>query len=209
MYTVFLIGNIASGKSTAARYLEMRGARRLDLDVLAKELYIPGSPLVQSIADAFGWDVLDQDGGVRPAVLGEQAFVSPEATARLNALVHPVLLEQLSHMLLPANCCSTVVPDFPLTVVEVSAAAAFTDAFGLADEVMAIAAPLDARRKRALERGMDGDDFDRRAEVQPSEQELYALASTVIDNTVADDTLFDALDAWIDERGLMMRSNHA
>ncbi len=40
-----------------------------------------------------------------------------------------------------------------LTVVEVSAAASFTDAFGLADDVLAVHAPLDIRRARALERG--------------------------------------------------------
>lgn len=209
MYTLFLIGNIASGKSTAARYLEEQGARRLDLDEMAKALYIPGSPLVQGIADAFGWDVLDCNGGIQPSVLGKRAFASPETTARLNALVHPVLLEQLGHLLLPANCCSTMVPEFPLTVVEVSAAGAFTDSFGLADEVMAITAPRDVRRRRACERGMAAADFETRADVQPSEQELCALASTVIDNTAADDSLFDALDAWLENRGLLGRNNHA
>lgn len=209
MYTLFLIGNIASGKSTAAHYLEKRGARRLDLDTMAKALYIPGSSLVQSIADAFGWDILDCEGGIRHPLLAERAFSSPDATARLNAMVHPVLVEQLGHMLLPANCCSTMIPDFPLTVVEVSAPAAFTDAFGLADEVMAISVPLDVRRIRALERGMSADDFDRRADVQPSEHDLCALASSVIDNTAADDGLFAALDTWLDERGLLLRGIHA
>ena len=208
MYTLFMIGNIASGKSTAARYLEARGARRLDLDVMAKELYIPGSSLVQSIADAFGWDILDQNGGIRSSMLAARAFATADATARLNSLVHPFILEQLGHILLPANCCSTLVPEFPLTVVEVSAAAAFTDAFGLADEVMAITAPLDVRRRRALQRGMDADDFDTRAAAQPSELELCALATTVIDNTAADDTLFDALDSWADERCLSLRGAH-
>ena len=202
MYTLFLIGNIASGKSTAARYLERKGAWRIDLDVMAKDLYIPGSQLALDIADAFGWDVLDRSGSLKMKALAERAFETPEQTARLNAIVHPVLLEQLSHMLLPANCCSTLVPDHSLVVVEISAPVSFQDAFGLADEVIAISAPYDIRRSRALERGMDADDFERRAGVQPSEAELCALADRVIDNTAADDSLFDALDQMLADFGV-------
>ncbi|MDO4437753.1 MAG: dephospho-CoA kinase [Coriobacteriaceae bacterium] len=202
MFTVFIIGNIASGKSTAARYLEQRGAQRIDLDELAKDQYIPGSPLVQQIADEFGWDILDASGAIRLPVLAQRAFADPEATSRLNGLVHPVVSEQLSLRLLPVNCCSTVVPQFALTVVEVSAPMSFLDAFGLADHVIAVTAPRDVRRGRAIGRGMCPDDFDSRADVQPSEDELCALADTVIDNTVPDDGLFGALDAWLVDQGL-------
>ena len=125
MFTLFLLGNIASGKSTAARYLESRGALRIDLDELAKGLYVPGSDLVQDIASAFGWDVLDAEGGVRRHVLAARAFSTPEDTARLNALVHPALLRQLTHRLLPTECCTARVPAWPLAVVEVSAPAGF------------------------------------------------------------------------------------
>ena len=167
MITLFLIGNIASGKSTAARYLERRGALRIDLDELAKALYQPGSAVVDEIAAEFGWDVVNANGGIDRAVLADRAFATPEDTARLNAIVHPVVLEQLGLRLLPANCCSVMVPEHPFAVVEVSAPEGFEDAFALADEVVAITAPLEARRVRAIERGMDADDFDRRAECQP------------------------------------------
>ena len=202
MFTVFLIGNIASGKSTAARYLESRGAQRLDLDQMAKDLYIPGSALVQQVADEFGWDVLDENGGIRTAVLAKRAFANSESISRLNAIVHPAVLHQLSLRLLPANCCSTVVPQYELTVVEISAPMSCLDAFGLADDVIAITAPLDIRCARAVERGMDATDFACRAEIQPSEEELCKLATTVIDNTRADDSLFAALDAWLARRRL-------
>lgn len=209
MYTVFMIGNIASGKSTASRYLKGLGARRIDLDAMAKDLYIPGSALVLDIADVFGWDVLDENGCIRSAVLAARAFGTPDQIKRLNDLVHPVLLKQLSSILLPVNCCSTVIPSFPLTVVEVSAAASFTDAFGLADEVMAITAPVEVRRLRAVERGMSEEDFDARAACQPTEEELCSLASIVIDNTAADDSLFRALDDWAASGGIDFGACHA
>lgn len=202
MITFFLIGNIASGKSTAARYLERRGAMRIDLDQLAKDLYQPGSAVVEAIAEEFGWDVLDPAGGIDRAVLARRAFDTPEDAARLNGIVHPILLEQLGLRLLPANCCSVMVPDHQLAVVEISAPAGFTDAFALADEVIAVTAPLDVRRRRAVERGMTADDFDRRAECQPTEEDLIALATCVIDNKRADDSLFRELDALVDRYDL-------
>lgn len=202
MITLFLIGNIASGKSTAARYLERRGALRIDLDELAKDLYQPGSAVVDEIAAEFGWDVVNANGGIDRAVLADRAFATPEDTARLNAIVHPVVLEQLGLRLLPANCCSVMVPEHPFAVVEVSALEGFEDAFALADEVVAITAPLEARRVRAIERGMDADDFDRRAECQPSDERLLALATRSIDNSAADDSLFDSLDALLEELGV-------
>ena len=60
MFTVFVLGNIASGKSTACRYFESRGAMLIDLDELAKSLYVPGSDIVNALADEFGWDILDR-----------------------------------------------------------------------------------------------------------------------------------------------------
>ena len=202
MITLFLIGNIASGKSTAARYLERRGALRIDLDELAKDRYQPGSAVVDEIAAEFGWDVVNANGGIDRAVLADRAFATPEDTARLNAIVHPVVLEQLGLRLLPANCCSVMVPEHPFAVVEVSAPEGFEDAFALADEVVAITAPLEARRVRAIERGMDADDFDRRGECQPSDERLLALATRSIDNSAADDSLFDSLDALLEELGV-------
>ena len=202
MITLFLIGNIASGKSTAARYLERRGALRIDLDELAKDLYQPGSAVVDEIAAEFGWDVVNANGGIDRAVLADRAFATPEDTARLNAIVHPVVLEQLGLRLLPANCCSVMVPEHRLAVVEVSAPEGFEDAFALADEVVAITAPLEVRRVRALERGMSGGDFDRRAACQPSDERLLALATRAIDNSAAGDSLFDSLDALLEELGV-------
>ena len=195
MYTVFLIGNIASGKSRSARYLERRGALRIDLDELAKSLYQPGSEVVKELAEAFGWDVIAPDGGIDRAALARHAFATPEDTARLNAIVHPRLLEQLGHRLLPAACCSVSVPEHELAVVEVSAAAALSAAaFGLADRVIAVTAPLEVRRKRAIGRGMGAEDFDRRAAVQPSEAALASLATDVIDNAVPGDGLYEQID---------------
>ena len=201
MFTLFVIGNLASGKSTAARYLASRGARRIDLDQLAKDLYVPGSDVVAALADAFGSDILDENGAVRTRVLAERAFATPEQTHTLNDIVLPLVYERLNNMLLPCACMATERSLPALTVVEVSLAREFSYAFPLADEIMAITAPLEVRIARAVERGMSEDDAENRAALQPSEEEPCGLANTVIDNTAGDDSLFLALDEWLAHHG--------
>lgn len=128
MFTVFVLGNIASGKSTACRYLESHGAMLIDLDELAKSLYVPGSDIVNALAEEFGWDILDEEGGIRRSILASRAFASPDSVARLNDLVHPVLIEQLSLRILDPVCCTVSSPRYPFAVVEVSAPTGFEDA---------------------------------------------------------------------------------
>lgn len=203
MFTVFVLGNIASGKSTACRYLESRGALLIDLDVLAKSLYVPGSDIVNALAEEFGWDILDEEGGVRRNILASRAFVSPDTVTRLNSIVHPVLIEQLSLRILDPVCCTVSSLRYPFAAVEVSAPTGFEDAFGLADEIMVVSAPLTVRRERAIRRGMEPSDFDARSACQPDESSLCRLATTVIDNAAGDSSLFEQLDAWLARHGLM------
>lgn len=201
MFTVFVLGNIASGKSTACRYLESHGAMLIDLDELAKSLYVPGSDIVNALAEEFGWDILDEEGGIRRSILAARAFASPDSVARLNDLVHPVLIEQLSLRILDPVCCTVSSPRYPFAVVEVSAPTGFEDAFGLADEILVISAPLAVRRERAIHRGMESSDFDARSACQPDEASLCNLATTVIDNAGGDNSLFEQLDAWLVRHG--------
>lgn len=204
MFTVFVIGNIASGKSTVSHYLESLGARLIDLDQLAKSLYIPGSSIVRELGDEFGWDILDADGGIDAKALASRAFETPERTEALNRIVYPVLLQQLSLRVLPAQCCSVLVDEPLLTVVEVSVAASFQDAFGLADEVIAVTAPVSTRRMRALERGMLLEDFESRCAAQPPEDELCALATCIIDNSGPADLIRVRVNDWLAQHGFVI-----
>lgn len=206
MFTLFLLGNIASGKSSAGRYLERLGALRIDLDELAKSLYVPGSPIVDAIADAFGQDILDEDGSIRRDRLARRAFDCPEHVRQLDEIVHPALLDRLSSLLFPPYCCSITTPPYELAVVEVSAPQTFAEAFGLADEVMTIAVPRLQRRDRAVLRGMTADEFDRRADCQPDDAWLNEVSDYVIDNTGTIEDLYMQLDRWLSSRGLLQGS---
>lgn len=202
MYSIFLIGNIASGKSSAAAYFERRGARRIDLDSVCKNMYVPGSAIVDDLIEAFGLDILSSDGGINTSKLAARAFVDSDSTNKLNSIVHPFITQYVAQVLLPSNCCSTFVHDFPLTVVELSVASEYCDLFPLADEVLAISAPEDVRRDRAIARGMSPADANRRISVQPAERDLIALATTVIVNDGSEAALYEKLDTWLRDRSI-------
>jgi dephospho-CoA kinase len=89
---VLLTGPSGSGKSTLARLLERRGWQRLDGDALAKSLYVPGSPLLRSMAKEFGENILKSDASLDTQRLGEIVFPSVKKRAVLKRLVYKPFL---------------------------------------------------------------------------------------------------------------------
>ena len=82
MYTVFLAGGTASGKSSAARELERLGAWRIDLDELSRAVLAPGEPCVAEVCAAFGDDLVDpQTGELDRALLARRAFAEEHEQA--------------------------------------------------------------------------------------------------------------------------------
>ena len=198
MYTVLLAGGIGSGKSTVARELEALGCRRIDLDQLSREVLRPGSVVLQQIADAFGSDVVSpKTGELNRRLLAERAFATQADAERLEAIELPAIrallaqrLEELASSQRPPEIC----------VVEVPLLDRMGEGISLADEVLVVSCPLELRRKRAIERGMDGDDFDARVANQPSDEWLRAHATCVIENDGSYEDLVNRVRRWYDER---------
>lgn len=89
MLRVGLTGNIASGKSHASSVFAELGARVIDADVIAHELFEPGSPTFTKVVQAFGNQILSREGRIDRKILGNLVFHNAEKRLQLNALVHP------------------------------------------------------------------------------------------------------------------------
>ena len=200
MYVVFLAGGIASGKSLAARRLEGLGAWRVDLDRLSRDVLAPGEPCVDELARYFGEDIVDPATGVlNRALLAERAFVSDATIALLESIEHPYITERLEALLAgTAADCPDPLPE--VCVVEIPLLDRVEQLIPLADEVIAIVAPLELRLERAVGRGMDMADALRRSQSQPDDDYLREHADFVIDNSGTEDELIVAVDAWWDAR---------
>lgn len=90
---VGLTGGIATGKSHVLRYFAELGAAVIDADRIAREVVRPGLPAHAEIVQAFGEKVLDSRGEIDRKALGALVFSSPARLRRLNAIMHPRILE--------------------------------------------------------------------------------------------------------------------
>lgn len=198
MYTVFLAGGIASGKSSVARELERLGAWRIDLDQVSRAVLEPGSECLEEIATEFGSDLVDrQTGALDRGLLARRAFADAESAATLERIEMPYIRRMLVRMLEGEGC---VVTKPAVCVVEVPLLDRLEPMFDLADEILCVTCPVEVRRVRAIGRGMEGTDFDRRVTNQPSDDYLRAHADTVLDNAGGPSQLIDAVHSWWDER---------
>lgn len=84
-----LTGNIASGKSHASCVFAELGAHVVDADVIAHELFLPGTTTYAKVVEAFGNHILTPEGTIDRKILGDIVFHRTEQRLLLNALVHP------------------------------------------------------------------------------------------------------------------------
>ncbi|MFF0910443.1 dephospho-CoA kinase [Microbacterium enclense] len=186
-----LTGGIASGKSTISAMLAAHGAVVVDADAIVRDVQAAGSPVLRSIAEEFGAEVLRPDGSLDRPALGARVFGHPERLAALNALVHPAVREESARRFAAAfveDPAAVVVYDVPLL-----AEARSGDAWDL---VVVVHAPAEVRTRRLVEgRGMTEDEARSRIASQASDEERLALADVVIDT----DGTMDATRRQVDE----------
>jgi len=93
MLRVGLTGGIATGKSTVAMMFIELGCHLIDADRITHELFQPGQTVYESVVQAFGDRILASDGRIDRKTLGEIVFSDPQARSKLNALVHPAVIQ--------------------------------------------------------------------------------------------------------------------
>ena len=76
---VGLTGGVGSGKSTVAKLLAERGAVIVDADAIAREVVEPGTPGLAAVLEAFGAQLLQDDGSLDRPKLAEVVFADEDA----------------------------------------------------------------------------------------------------------------------------------
>ena len=99
MLRVGLTGGIATGKSTVAAIFHELGCHLIEADKIAHYLIEPGRKTYDEVVGEFGHEILTTDDRVDRSKLGAIVFAGPARLARLNAIVHPAVLEVLDHEL--------------------------------------------------------------------------------------------------------------
>jgi dephospho-CoA kinase len=95
-----LTGDLGSGKSTVARMLAERGAVVLSSDEMGRTLMQPGQPAYTQIVEAFGREVVAEDGTLDRKKLAALAFdASQPRIEELNAIIHPAVIDAQAEQL--------------------------------------------------------------------------------------------------------------
>ncbi len=171
-----LAGGIGSGKSTVAGIFKRLGAVIIDADEIAHRVL--GLPeIIAAVVDEFGPSVLEGGAISRPA-LAAVVFDSRERAGRLNAIVHPKVIEECLRIIAESRSdpeCLGVVLDAPLLFE--------AGLEKLCDSVVFVDARDDVRRKRlASSRGWTREELSRRENLQDSLISKRKRADYIIDN---------------------------
>jgi len=180
-----LTGSIGMGKSTTAEIFKKRGIPVFDADATVHALY-RGEAAAQ-IEAAFPGTV--RDGAVDRKRLGESVFNNPQALARLEAIVHPLVRERRDAFLQEAGDKGKklVVLDIPL-LMETKAAEV--------DHTLLVTAPESVQRERLLARpGMTNEKLAAILARQMPDAEKRARADFIIDTSLG----LEAAEASVDE----------
>ncbi|KOV51636.1 dephospho-CoA kinase [Streptomyces sp. AS58] len=177
MLKVGLTGGIGAGKSEVSRLLVECGAVLIDADRLAREVVAPGTPGLAAVVEAFGPEVLAEDGSLDRPRLGSVVFSDTEKLAVLNAIVHPLVGARSRELEAAAAEGAVVVHDVPLLTEN-----------GLAplyDVVVVVDATPETQLDRLVRlRGMTEEDARARMAAQAARAQRLEIADIVIDNDV-------------------------
>ncbi|GAA1003593.1 MULTISPECIES: dephospho-CoA kinase [Streptomyces] len=194
MLSVGLTGGIGAGKSEVSRLLVECGAVLIDADRIAREVVAPGTPGLEAVVEAFGQDVLAEDGSLDRPRLGSIVFADPEKLAVLNSIVHPLVSARSRELQEAAPEDAVVVHDVPLLTEN-----------GLApqyDVVVVVDASPQTQLDRLVRlRGMTEEDARARMAAQATREERLRIADIVIDNDVPLERLRQRVkEVWEDLR---------
>lgn len=116
MLTIALTGGIACGKSTVSGMLAALGASIIDADQISRALTAPNGLALPAIRETFGSSVFHADGTLDRPALSALVFADKAAIAKLNAIIHPLVKQQMDEQLAVCrkNGAPVVVLDVPL-----------------------------------------------------------------------------------------------
>ena len=171
---VGLTGGLASGKSTIARTFAALGAVTIDADRVVAHLYRPGQAGHAALVREYGPAIVRADGEIDRVKLADIAFATPAAAQRLNALIHPLVIEEERRMLEAVD--DGIVVNEATLLLEAGGRARY-------DKIVVVDVPPEVQVERAVARGMTREDALRRIARQMPREERLRFADYVIDNS--------------------------
>lgn len=172
---IALTGGIASGKSAVALLFEQRGVPVLDTDHIARDVVVPGTPVLASIVQTFGRDMLDAAGQLDRQRLRKLIFADPAQRKLLEDITHPAIRAELARRSAEAG------GTYQIHVIPLLVEGGRTESY---DRVLLVDCPEQDQVRRLMAR--DGSSEEQALSIlaaQASREQRLAAADDVIVNT--------------------------
>lgn len=91
-----ITGGIASGKSTVVAMIKEAGYQVIDADQVVHQLQEKGGRLYEALKQAFGNEILKEDGELNRKKLSEMVFSNPSHMATSSAIQNQIIKEELA-----------------------------------------------------------------------------------------------------------------
>lgn len=172
---VGITGPSGSGKSLLCKYLTEMGIPCIDADAVYHSMLVPPSRCIEAIANAFGNDLISEDGKIDRKLLSARVFSDPEQLRLLNKTVLPIVVDEINRMIasLISDGAQTVAVDAP-TLIE-------SGFYKSCDMIIAVLSPVETRIQRIMSR--DGIS-EERAKMRVLSQKNDDFYSSVADITI-------------------------
>jgi dephospho-CoA kinase len=169
---IALTGGIATGKSSVCTMLKLHGFKIIDADKVAHQML---DIHADKIADIFG-DAYIYEGKVNRKKLGTLIFSDEHKRLKLEALLHPLIKEEIQKQALPYERQNIpYIIDIPLFFEKRS--------YDI-DEVVVVYCTKEQQLQRLVDREeLSEKEAQKRIDSQMDIDEKKALASFIIDNT--------------------------
>jgi len=175
MLKIGLTGGIGSGKSSVSALFADLGVPVIDMDVLAREVVMPGQPALQEIIRLFGEHVCDANGELKRRRVRDIIFTDPNKRRQLEAIIHPAIREQVRRRLnnMDSPYCIIVIP----LLFE-------TGQKDMIDRILVVDSRPEDQLQRTMRRdNISKDDVQNIMATQVSRQTRLELADDIINNS--------------------------
>jgi dephospho-CoA kinase len=181
-FVVGLTGGIGSGKSAAAAEFERLGATVVDTDAIAHQLTQAGGAAIAELERFFGKDVIEHGGAMDRKKMRDRVFADPAARKALEALLHPLILEESQRRIAAAQG-PYVIHVVPLLIES-------PDYRSRVDRVLVIDAPVETQVERVrLRSALSEAEVRAIVAAQTTRAQRLAAADDVIENRGTIDAL--------------------
>ena len=174
MLIIGLTGGIGSGKTAASDHFQQLGITIVDADVASRTVVEPGRPALQKIAERFGPEMIQEDGGLNRALMRTRVFSTEEDRLWLESLLHPLIAEEIIQGLQNSKSpYSILVSPLLLETAQVT----------MAERVLVIDVPVELQVERTMSRDNNSEEQVRAiVAAQSDRQQRLSKADDVIVN---------------------------